>query len=217
MITYYFVHRMKIMFQEAFADTPMLAAPIAHFPASIGAAARAAVDPPQLVIAPAVTYQQYRACAALVRRMYSWRGYQISAPPRFDDPNNVMLGIWSDGELVSTLTLSRDSGNGLLADNLYPDELAHLRKPGTTICEVTRLAVDVENEGVALLKSLFRAAYQYGRAVFGATDAVIEVNPRHVRYYRQELGFMPIGELRTCPRVGAPAVLMHRLVANLHI
>ncbi|UCV26914.1 N-acyl amino acid synthase FeeM domain-containing protein [Ferribacterium limneticum] len=169
------------------------------------------------MIAPAVTYQQHRACGALVRRMYSWRGYRLS-PPRhqLDDPNHVTLGAWLDRELVATLTASRDSGSGLLADALYAQEMSRLRKPAKVICEVTRLAVDLDCHDPELMQSLFKAAYQYARAVFGGTDVVIEVNPRHAGYYRRQLGFTQVGTLRTCPRVEAPAILLHRTLGNLH-
>ncbi|NTV71507.1 MAG: hypothetical protein HGA71_15335 [Azonexaceae bacterium] len=176
-----------------------------------------AFEPPELKVAPAVTYHQHRACSALVRRMYAWRGYRIS-PPRqlIEDPNHATLGAWIEGELVATLTASRDSSAGLLADNLYADELAALRKPSRVISEVTRLAVDTDCHDPEILKSLFRSSYQYARAVFGVTDVVIEVNPRHASYYRREFGFSQIGNIRTCPRVDAPAVLLHRPLGNLH-
>lgn len=176
-----------------------------------------AVESPEIKVAPAVTYHQHRACSALVRRMYAWRGYRIS-PPRqlIEDPNHATLGAWMDGELVATLTASRDSTAGLLADNLYAEELAALRKPSRVISEVTRLAVDTDCHDPEILKSLFRSSYQYARAIFGVTDVVIEVNPRHASYYRREFGFSQIGTVRTCPRVDAPAVLLHRTLGNLH-
>lgn len=175
-----------------------------------------AIEVPELVVAPAVTYQQHRACSALVRRMYAWRGYRISpARQLIKDPNHATLGAWMTGELVATLTTSRDSSAGLLADNLYANELAVLRKSSRVICEVTRLAVDLDSHDPEVLKSLFRSSYQYARAIFGVTDAVIEVNPRHATYYRREFGFSQIGTIRTCPRVDAPAVLLHRPLGNL--
>lgn len=169
------------------------------------------------MITPAVNYQQHRACAALVRRMYAWRGYRL-APPRqlIGDPNHATLGAWMDGELVGTMTTSRDSSAGLLADTLYKEEMAKLRKPARVICEVTRLAVDSQDSDPELLKTLIRSAYKYAKAVFGVTDVVIEVNPRHVAYYRREFGFAQIGGLRTCPRVDAPAILLHRSLGNIH-
>ncbi len=172
---------------------------------------------PELIVAPAVTYAQLRACSSLVRRMYAWRGYRL-APNRLQpaDPNHVTIGAWLDGELVATATASRDSAAGLLADGLYRDEMAKLRGHSRIVCEVTRLAVDLDCHDPELLNALFLAIYQYVRAVFGGTELVIEVNPRHAGYYRRTMGFQQIGGLRTCPRVNAPAVLLHRTLGNIH-
>ena len=41
------------------------------------------------------------------------------------------------------------------------------------------------------------------------TDLFIEVHPRHAGFYRRLLGYKVAGPERICPRVGAPAVLMH--------
>lgn len=173
---------------------------------------------PHLVVAPAINHGQHRACSALVRRMYSWRGYRLASGRHpIGDPNHVTFGAWQEGELIATLTASRDSSARLAADTLYPHEMNGLRKPSRVLCEVTRLAVDADSHDPEPLKALFRAAYQYARAVFGGTDAVIEVNPRHAGYYRRALGFSQIGSLRTCPRVQAPAILLHRSLNNLHL
>lgn len=55
---------------------------------------------------------------------------------------------------------------------------------------------------------MFHVAYMCGRRLHGCSDLLIEVNPRHVRFYERMLGFRPVAEERVCPRVGAPAVLM---------
>lgn len=55
---------------------------------------------------------------------------------------------------------------------------------------------------------MFHIAYMYARRFARCTDLLIEVNPRHVRFYRAMLGFEVLGEERTCARVDAPAVLL---------
>ena len=60
-----------------------------------------------------------------------------------------------------------------------------------------------------MLASLINLAYIYARIVHDVDDAFIEINPRHVGFYKRMLGFRQIGEKRTCERVDAPAVLMH--------
>lgn len=169
-------------------------------------------------IRPVRTSSQQHMVNMLVQQMYTWRGYNSEfAKHQLDDPNRVTLAVWQYDEAVATVTLGRDSADGLQADSLYAEELAALRRPGRVVCEVTRLAVDPDFSSTDLLTALFRVAERYGKDMFAATDAVIEVNPRHNRYYRRTLGFRQIGKLRQCPRVDAPAVLLHRRVDNADI
>jgi hypothetical protein len=51
--------------------------------------------------------------------------------------------------------------------------------------------------------------------MLGVTDVVVEVNPRHVGFYRRAFGFQPMSDVRTCERVNAPAVLLRLDVAEL--
>lgn len=147
----------------------------------------------------------------LVRRMYAWRGYRAEAvKPSLSSSDRVTLAAWQGNELAATLTLSRDNGTGLLCESLYEDEIAKLRAKKRQICEYSRLATDPEFSSPVLLKKFFRAAYFFSRSHFSASDAVVEVNPRHCRYYEREWGFKRLGPLRICPRVDAPAILLHR-------
>jgi hypothetical protein len=164
-----------------------------------------------LAIGPVLNHHQFLAASLLTRRMYAWRGYQTEGLSNYSDTTNrITLAAWQQEEILATLTVGRDSHAGLLSETLYGDEVSGLRQTGRTICECTRLAVDPEHSSRHLLLSLFSTAHQYARAFFGATDALIEVNPRHARFYQREFGFAQIGETRLCPRVEAPAILMHR-------
>ena len=58
------------------------------------------------------------------------------------------------------------------------------------------------------LDALGQSAYLVTRVIHALTDVVIEVNPRHVRFYRRVFGFVVAGAGRLCTRVGAPSVLM---------
>ena len=146
--------------------------------------------------------------------MYAWRGYEIHPARHSEDPNRMTLAVFSGKDAVATLTLGRDSSEGLLADRLYADELASLRAPETVVCEVTRLAVDPELSSRGTLDALFRATLLFGCKCFGGTEAVIEVNPRHVRFYERRFGFKQIGKERLCPRVNAPAVLLRQTLGG---
>lgn len=164
-----------------------------------------------LVIRLVGDFHERLASDLLVRRMYAWRGYRSNPQtPPLPDPNRVTLAGWQDNVLAATLTLSRDGGNGLLCEALYPDEVEKLRAKNRLICEYSRLAIDPDFSSPALMETFFRTAYNFARTHFGASDAVVEINPRHCRYYERELGFTRLGPKRICPRVEAPAMLLHR-------
>ena len=103
-----------------------------------------------------------------------------------------------------------DSAGGLPCDEIYGKELLTLRSQGYRLVEVTRLAITKEHKNSRrLLVTLFAFISVFARHCWKATDFVIEVNPRHVNYYRKMLLFDVIGPERTCPRVAnAPAVLL---------
>ena len=169
-------------------------------------------------IRPARTPKQHGLTNSLVQRMYAWRGYRTEARRQpLDEQNRVTLAAWHYEEVVATLTLRRDSPTGLLADAHYGNVLDGLRGPDRVVCEVSRLAIDPDFSSRDLLNTLFSAALDYGREHFSASDAVMEVNPRHVRYYERCLGFQQIGDVCRCLRVDAPAVLMHQEIDGITI
>jgi hypothetical protein len=147
-----------------------------------------------------------RAAGTLVERRYSGRGYDT--PAQRQEPHLFTFVAYDEGKLVGTVGIRLDSGQGLGADDLYRDEIDVLRANGCKLCEFTRLAVDVTAVSKSVLAGLFHTAYLYAGAVHGCTFMVIEVNPRHVPFYRRALGFEPLGPERTNRKVNAPAVLL---------
>lgn len=146
----------------------------------------------------------------LVNRMYSWRGYKGTA--RIDEPSNpnlITLQACREDKVFGTLCLGLDSEAGLAADDLYRAEIDVYRNAGKRVCEITRLAIDFEHGSKDVFGALFHLAYIYGGLLRGATDVFIEVNPRHVVFYKRMLNFQEAGPCRLCERVNAPAVLLH--------
>jgi hypothetical protein len=146
--------------------------------------------------------------SALIKRMYSWRGYSTENTS-ISSKNQMTLEAFSGSDLVGTLTLRLDSEDGLLADELYEEKISAFRKKDRKICELSKLAIDPQFSSKELLAYLFNLAYICGRIIHRATDFFIEVNPRHTAYYKRMLGFRQLGEMRSCQRVNAPAVLLH--------
>ncbi len=111
---------------------------------------------------------------------------------------------------AGTISLLFDENNHLPCDQIFEKEIGSLRMQGRGLVEVTLLAIQPSYaRSRELLVGLFNLIYLYARHVRGYTDFLIEVNPRHVNYYRKLLGFELFGTKRPCPRVkGAPAVLL---------
>ena len=164
------------------------------------------LDQQQFKIRLANSEGRRESASLLIKKMYAWRGYVTGANP--DIPNRITLMADIDGKVIGTLTIGLDSGAGLLVDALYKDQIDALRAHHEIVCEFSRLAVDQEIKSKRVLASLFHLAYIYAHLIHGATSTVIEVNPRHVLFYKRMLGFEQFGEERMCPRVNAPAVLL---------
>ena len=154
----------------------------------------------------------------LVSRMYAWRGYQSSTTPApvVDSHKRITLVAEDHDETVGTMSIGFDGPQGLFVDQLFPDEVEALRREGHTVCEFTKLAMDSVVRSKRVLASLFHVAYIYAYRLNGFDSLMIEINPRHVRYYERMLGFRPIGPERLNPRVNAPAVLMCLDFAHAH-
>src|SRR6478752_7071132 len=103
---------------------------------------------------------------ALIKRMYSWRGYETeNVVVSSHSPNRLTLEATIGRRLVGTLTLGLDSEDGLSADELYFDEINEFRREGRKLCELTKLAVDPQYSSKEILASLFHLAYIYGHKI----------------------------------------------------
>jgi len=145
--------------------------------------------------------------SSLIERRYAWRGYSIS-PLEGHTSGQVTLCASVDEATVATITATLDSPDGLYVSRLYPDEVRQLQQEGRKLCEFTRLAVDESVRSQAILGAIFHVACIYVLNLHRCSDVLIEVNPRHVRFYERMLGFRRVGEERLDPAVNAPAVLM---------
>lgn len=150
--------------------------------------------------------QARRDAGNLVQTRYASRGYQTSAT--MINPNVCTFAAYNEGKVAGTVSLRLDSKDGLAADELYRPEIDAMRATGQKICEFTRLAVETSAASRPVLAGLFHTVYLFAQNVRGFDFVVIEVNPRHVGYYRRSLGFEILGGERHNSRVNAPAVLM---------
>jgi hypothetical protein len=149
----------------------------------------------------------------LVKERYAWRGYQLPTPHVHHPLRKTFLAS-SGARILGTLSILMDSKTGLVADALFKLELDRYRKLGHQVCELGKLAIAQAGNSREVAIALFNMAYLYGRTIHHVSDTFIEVNPRHVTFYRRLLGFDIVAKGRHCPRVNAPAILMHLNVAH---
>ena len=149
----------------------------------------------------------------LIKHMYASRGYRTDNNDVFlFNPNQFTFEAADNNNLLGTLTLTIDSEEGLLADKLYQQEIDGLRTKGRKICELSKLVINTEysqHNSKEIISSLFLACRTYAHTIYNVTDFLCEVNPRHAKAQKHMFGFQMIGEKRICPRVNAPAVLLH--------
>lgn len=159
-------------------------------------------------IRAAQSARERRSASSLLSRMYATRGYE-GAHLADEECEHAKTFLASDHDsAIGTLTIGLDSPSGLKLEALFADEVAHFRDAGHRICEFTKLAMDRRARSPRLLASMFHVAYIYAHRVKELTHLLIEINPRHVRYYETMLGFKVIAAARHNPRVNAPAVLL---------
>jgi hypothetical protein len=147
------------------------------------------------------------AAGLLVRRRYAWRGYRVGDAERVQ-PNRLTFSACDLDNVVATISVGLDSDAGLFVDQLYGAEVDKVRSPGRKLCEFTKLAVEASIRSRPVLAALFHIAYIHARCINRCTDLFVEVNPRHVAFYKQMLDFSVCGPERVDPRVGAAAVLL---------
>lgn len=160
----------------------------------------------------ACTPAEQAVADAIVDRQYSWRGYTTrpSNPTSVTrSPRQYTLVAMRDDHAIGTITIRLDGPNGLNVDTTYPTEVKTLRRDRRVIAELTRFAVDCPSESRDVIAALFEHIFVLSHTDVKVSDFLIEVNPRHVAYYKRVIGFEVMGEPRICARVGAPAVLMH--------
>lgn len=146
--------------------------------------------------------------SALIKERYAWRGYRTHDP--LEGAYRLSIVAYDGEQATGTLTVGLDSPAGLRSDDLYKAELDCLRAKDRRLCEFIKLAVNPTATSVNTLAALFHVAYLYAHRIRGYDDVVIEVNPRHVAFYRRALGFEQLGPERQNPRVEAPAILLWR-------
>ncbi len=144
----------------------------------------------------------------LLKDRYAWRGYHQVSLPTDPTVHRFTLTAVEDEVVIGTITVSFDSPDRLSSDDAFGPEVGKLRAEGKRLCEFTKLAIDPVVGTKRVLATLFHVAYIVAHRIRGFDTLLIEVNPRHVRYYERMLGLQVLAEERINTAVNAPAVLL---------
>ena len=144
----------------------------------------------------------------LLKTRYGWRGYTEVRLPTDRSVQKFTLMAVEEDTTIGTITVSMDGPQRLSVDDTFPEEVQALRAQGRKLCEFTKLAVDPTVGTKRVLAALFHVAYIVAHRIRHHDTLLIEVNPRHVRYYQRMLGFKALGGERLNRSVNAPAVLL---------
>ena len=165
-------------------------------------------SPRMFRIRSADSYVYRHAADSLLKERYAWRGYHAVSLPTDQTTNRITLSAAEGDETIGTITVALDGPEGLSAEDAFPDVMNDLRSQGVRVCEFTKLAIDPDSGSKRVLAALFHVAYIVAHRLRNYDVLVMEVNPRHVRYYQRMLGARVIGEQRLNRFVNAPAVLL---------
>lgn len=159
-------------------------------------------------IQAALTRDDRATASSLIQRMYAGRGYNTAALPELPCFERLTLVASAATAVIGTMTVGFDSEQRLFVDEVFADEVNSVRMAGREVCEFTKLAVDGCIRSQRVLATMFHVAFIHAHRIRGCDNLLIEVNPRHVRYYERKLGFKVLSAPRLNKRVGAAAVLL---------
>ncbi len=142
----------------------------------------------------------------LIRERYAWRGY--SADGIKQTQHLITLQATLAENTVGTISIRFDNQHGLQLDQLFKQEIDQLRDAGRQICEFTKFAISGALQSRQLTAALFHIAFICAYRIHQCSDICIEVNPRHVSFYKHMLEFRQLSEARENPKIQAPSVLM---------
>lgn len=144
----------------------------------------------------------------LLTSRYAWRGYQQVNLPTDPSVHRFTLTALQDDIVIGTITVGFDGSERLGAETEFGAEIGALRQQGLKLCEFTRLAIDPHEGSKRVLVALFHVAYIVAHRLRGQDTLLMEVNPRHQRYYERMLDCQVMADQRMNRSVNAPAVLM---------
>jgi hypothetical protein len=144
---------------------------------------------PNIVVRLAETEEEVEAANRLVCANYLdvglWEDEGEFRRSKYHHSAARMVFVMLDGDrIIGTVSIIKDSHNGLPADAFQPHLMSRLRASGERLAEVTALAVDKsEEQQRSLVLFLYKFLYQYSFYYAGIDRFVATVTPKHAFFY----------------------------------
>ena len=148
---------------------------------------------------------------SLIKARYAWRGYSVESSP--ESNGDITFCAIQLQSVIATASLRfRLKNRPLLCEKAFSREVCGVCKSSEQAAEIIRLAAEPHH--IHVIATLLHVVVLYA-VENGINHFLAEINPRHIRVYRDCFGFEIIGTSRECERAGAQAVLMHTNPADL--
>lgn len=184
---------------------------------------------PEFTIKIANTLEEREKVFQLAYQIYLEKGYikndyREMLIQNYDMSKETVILMVQDNKktLAGSLTLVFNEDGELPVEKIYKEEIKKLNIFPKKIVEISRLVVNHKHRNAPeVLRLLINYLMIYSYHVKNYTSLAIQVNPRHVLYYKSLLEFDEIGGVKLCPSVqNAPAVLLYlplsRYQAEIH-
>lgn len=175
-----------------------------------------AKQPADLQISIAATREEVAAAWNLVYNSYRQADliadnpYHIHTVPHALRPGTSVILGRMDGEIVSTLTIMHDGGEGLPLDRVYRSRLDELRSEGRRLMEVGLFADRRLSIGRATAAFMEMMRFVFYNSCYSLADIMIGVHPSHAPFYQRNFGFQIDGPVDVHPLVNCRPVILLR-------
>lgn len=172
----------------------------------------------ELTIKIANTLEEREATFRLAYQVYLDKGYLNQngnewLVQNYDAHRDTVVLIVKDKQknIAGSLTIVFSASSKLPAEKIYREEIKYLTDSGKKIAEISRFVISPDyRNSKEILVLLFNYLFIYIQSVKKYDGLAIQVNPRHMNYYKALLSFDEIGGEKPCPQVqNAPAVLLY--------
>lgn len=177
---------------------------------------------PNIRLRVAHTPQEIDVANQLIYRNYVDEGFwkpdtDLRSNKTLHSPHREVFVAMDGAELVGTVSLIRDSPQGLPSDEFQPEYLRTLRSTGEKLGEISCLAIDKAHSGSGRLIFFLIKYYMQYSFYHAAIDRLVKAcRPEHGDFYADVLRFDKIGPVTYCEYARRPSQLLSANLLRLH-